>query len=43
MLRLLTDSEWRGMGITQSVGWVHYEVRPFLENFLEGGNPSPRS
>ncbi|KAJ3993406.1 cyclin-dependent kinase regulatory subunit [Lentinula boryana] len=25
-LRLLTDKEWRSLGITQSLGWEHYEV-----------------
>ncbi|GBE81708.1 Cyclin-dependent kinases regulatory subunit [Sparassis crispa] len=25
-LRLLTEQEWRGIGITQSIGWEHYEV-----------------
>jgi len=25
-LRLLEDHEWRGIGITQSLGWEHYEV-----------------
>jgi len=25
-LRLLTEGEWRGIGITQSLGWEHYEV-----------------
>lgn len=25
-LRLLTEQEWRGIGITQSLGWQHYEV-----------------
>jgi len=25
-LRLLTDDEWRGIGIQQSLGWEHYEV-----------------
>ncbi|KAF8623547.1 hypothetical protein AX15_006320 [Amanita polypyramis BW_CC] len=25
-LRLLSESEWRGIGITQSLGWEHYEV-----------------
>lgn len=25
-LRLLQDHEWRGIGVTQSVGWVHYEI-----------------
>lgn len=26
MLRILSDSEWRSIGITQSLGWEHYEV-----------------
>ncbi|KAL8364271.1 hypothetical protein RB601_009827 [Gaeumannomyces tritici] len=25
-LKLLWEDEWRGMGITQSLGWEHYEV-----------------
>lgn len=25
-LRLLEEDEWRGIGITQSLGWQHYEV-----------------
>ena len=25
-LRLLAEKEWRGIGITQSLGWEHYEV-----------------
>jgi len=25
-LRLLSEEEWRSLGIAQSVGWVHYEV-----------------
>mmetsp|Transcript_39226 Transcript_39226/g.63388 ORF Transcript_39226/g.63388 Transcript_39226/m.63388 type:complete len:95 (-) Transcript_39226:99-383(-) len=25
-LRLLADEEWRGLGITQSRGWEHYEI-----------------
>ncbi|KAL5532873.1 CKS1 [Sanghuangporus sanghuang] len=25
-LRLLSEDEWRAIGITQSYGWVHYEV-----------------
>ncbi|KAL6927215.1 Cyclin-dependent kinases regulatory subunit (Cell division control protein cks1) [Hanseniaspora valbyensis] len=24
-LRLLTEDEWRNLGITQSLGWQHYE------------------
>lgn len=26
VLRILSDAEWRGIGITQSLGWEHYEV-----------------
>lgn len=26
VLRLLAENEWRGIGITQSLGWEHYEV-----------------
>ncbi|ORY80406.1 cyclin-dependent kinases regulatory subunit [Protomyces lactucae-debilis] len=25
-LRLLHEDEWRGLGITQSLGWKHYET-----------------
>lgn len=25
-LRLLMEEEWRGLGITQSLGWSHYET-----------------
>jgi len=24
--RLLTESEWRGLGVQQSRGWIHYEI-----------------
>jgi cyclin-dependent kinase regulatory subunit CKS1 len=24
--RLLTESEWRALGVQQSRGWVHYEI-----------------
>ena len=24
--RLMTESEWRAMGVQQSRGWVHYEI-----------------
>ena len=30
VLRLLTEDEWRNIGITQSPGWVHYEVHGAL-------------
>jgi hypothetical protein len=26
LLKLLWEEEWRGLGITQSLGWEHYEV-----------------
>ncbi|CDR41136.1 CYFA0S06e02432g1_1 [Cyberlindnera fabianii] len=25
-LRILLEDEWRGIGITQSLGWEHYET-----------------
>ncbi len=25
-LRILDEDEWRGLGITQSLGWKHYET-----------------
>ncbi|KAK9456399.1 regulatory subunit of cyclin-dependent kinase [Dipodascopsis uninucleata] len=25
-LRILMEEEWRGLGITQSLGWEHYET-----------------
>jgi hypothetical protein len=30
VLRLLSEAEWRGIGITQSLGWEHYEVHGIL-------------
>lgn len=30
VLRLLSENEWRGIGITQSLGWEHYEVHGTL-------------
>ncbi|GAA5882606.1 hypothetical protein JCM16303_002067 [Sporobolomyces ruberrimus] len=26
VLRLLAEDEWRGIGITQSLGWEHFEI-----------------
>ncbi|CAK9779962.1 regulatory subunit of cyclin-dependent kinase [Cutaneotrichosporon oleaginosum] len=26
LLRILEEHEWRGIGITQSLGWEHFEV-----------------
>jgi hypothetical protein len=37
VLRLLSEAEWRGIGITQSLGWEHYEVHgilPLLKPFF---------
>jgi hypothetical protein len=39
VLRLLSEAEWRGIGITQSLGWEHYEVhgmpnRLFLPSYI---------
>ena len=31
-LRLLSEEEWRSLGITQSPGWVHYEVHGMLSS-----------
>lgn len=33
-LRILTEEEWRGIGITQSLGWEHYEVHGTLLSFF---------
>jgi cyclin-dependent kinase regulatory subunit CKS1 len=33
-LRLLSEEEWRGIGITQSLGWVHYEVHGIFRYVL---------
>lgn len=33
VLRLLSEAEWRGIGITQSLGWEHYEVHGALASF----------
>lgn len=37
LLRILTEQEWRGIGITQSLGWEHFEVHapePHICEFL---------
>ena len=26
--RLLTETEWRALGVTQSLGWIHYSTHP---------------
>jgi cyclin-dependent kinase regulatory subunit CKS1 len=43
VLRLLSEDEWRGIGITQSLGWEHYEVHapePHVLLFRRLKNPS---
>lgn len=42
-LKLLWEDEWRGLGITQSLGWEHYEVHepePHILLFKYGISPS---
>lgn len=24
--KLMTEAEWRGLGVQQSAGWIHYEI-----------------
>ncbi|KAI9811351.1 MAG: Cyclin-dependent kinases regulatory subunit (Cell division control protein cks1) [Pycnora praestabilis] len=45
-LKLLWEEEWRGLGITQSLGWEHYEVHepePHILLFKEAQVASPSS
>jgi cyclin-dependent kinase regulatory subunit CKS1 len=50
-MRLLTDAEWRDLGVQQSRGWVHYEIhrpephvllfrRPLGTNPITGAKPA---
>ena len=44
VLRILSETEWRGIGITQSLGWEHYEVHapePHVLLFRRAKNPQP--
>lgn len=37
--RLLTEQEWRGMGVQQSQGWIHYMLHKpgeYLSILLKG-------
>lgn len=36
-LRLLSEKEWRGIGITQSLGWEHYEVHGKYDECMSAG------
>jgi hypothetical protein len=44
-LRILAESEWRGIGIMQSPGWEHYEVhgKPTLSEIALCAQPVVRS
>ena len=42
--RLLTESEWRSLGVQQSRGWVHYEIHkpePYILLFRRPKNVNP--
>ena len=44
--RLLTENEWRSLGVQQSRGWVHYEVHkpePFILLFRRPLGTDPNS
>jgi cyclin-dependent kinase regulatory subunit CKS1 len=42
--RLLTEAEWRALGVQQSRGWVHYEIHkpePYILLFRRPKNTDP--
>lgn len=44
--RLLLECEWRGMGVQQSRGWVHYEIHapePHILLFRRAVGTDPRT
>ncbi len=44
--RLLSESEWRGLGVQQSRGWVHYEIHkpePFILLFRRPMGTDPNT
>ena len=44
--RLLSESEWRGLGVQQSRGWVHYECHkpePFILLFRRPKGTDPNT
>ncbi|CAE6527922.1 unnamed protein product [Rhizoctonia solani] len=46
VLRILSETEWRGIGITQSLGWEHYEVHapePHVLLFRRAKAPAAQS
>ena len=40
-LRILMEEEWRGLGITQSLGWEHYETHTPEPHILLFKRPRP--
>ncbi|PRT55293.1 Cyclin-dependent kinases regulatory subunit [Wickerhamiella sorbophila] len=40
-LRILQEEEWRGLGITQSLGWEHYETHAPEPHILLFKRPRP--
>jgi cyclin-dependent kinase regulatory subunit CKS1 len=41
VLRLLNEDEWRSIGISQSPGWVHYEVHGMFATRLRRALADP--
>ncbi|KAG4306187.1 hypothetical protein PORY_000175 [Pneumocystis oryctolagi] len=45
-LKILHEEEWRGLGITQSLGWQHYEIHvpePHILLFKREFDPQSKS
>ncbi|KAL3077352.1 hypothetical protein niasHS_013341 [Heterodera schachtii] len=40
--RLMSESEWRSLGIQQSPGWVHYLIWPAERHILLFRRPKPK-
>ncbi|GMR48626.1 hypothetical protein PMAYCL1PPCAC_18821, partial [Pristionchus mayeri] len=41
--RLMSESEWRSLGIQQSPGWVHYMIHPPERHVLLFRRPLPKN
>jgi cyclin-dependent kinase regulatory subunit CKS1 len=41
--RLLREEEWRGIGVSQSKGWMHYMIHTPEPHILLFKKPAPRS
>ncbi|XP_071841730.1 cyclin-dependent kinases regulatory subunit-like [Apostichopus japonicus] len=42
-VHLMTESEWRNLGVQQSVGWVHYMIHLPEPHILLFRRPKPAS